>query len=496
MEYGLVATFFGGLLGGIFFRSFIDFGLSFVALLLLFVGVLFILPRLITWTPSVQVDWRRGLIVPIFLLAVALGVLRFDLADTKDDLIYLQNLESQTVSIEGVITDEPKEKDKITTFVVSVITEDNRKHNILVLTKPYVKYDYGDRVSVYGRLEKIKNFSSDFDYVAYLAKDEIYYQFLNPQINLISKGEGSYLQEKLFAFKNSFLDKINLVIREPESSLLGGIILGAKSSLDKDLTEEFRRVGLIHIVALSGYNVTVVADNLMRMVWFLPLTIRLAVGSLVIILFALMTGGGSTVVRASVMVLLAMLARATGRIYLVGFALLIAGTMMVLYNPKILVFDISFQLSFLATAGLIFFTPILEKYFKFIPEKFGLRGLLVATLSAQLAVWPFILYKMGSFSVVSIPANLLVGPVIPAVMFFGFITGLAGFFNYYLSLVFSYVAYLILFYIITVTEFFSSFSFASIETSSFPLVVTILIYAFYIQIIISSDRHIDSQTIR
>lgn len=400
-------------------------------------------------------------------------------------------LNSTIVSLQGVIIDEPKEKDKNTTFIVSISDQDYPNLNLLVLTKPYIKYKYGDKVALHGKIERIKNFtrseagviSDDFDYVAYMAKDEVYYQLLNPEVSLISSGNGSYLQEKLFSFKYIFLEKINDVIKEPESSLAGGIVLGAKSSLDKDLAEDFKRAGLIHIVALSGYNVTVIADNLMRLIWFLPLTARLLSGSLVIILFALMTGGGSTIVRASIMVLLAMLARATGRVYLVGSALLVAATMMIVYDPKIFVFDISFQLSFLATAGLIFFTPLLEGAFDFVPHRLGLRGMLVATLSAQLAVWPFILYKMGSFSFVSIPANLLIGPVVPVTMFFVFITGLLGFASYYLSLIFSFVTHLLLFYVIKVAEFFSNLPFASASDISFPLSITVSIYIFYIVLI-------------
>jgi competence protein ComEC len=474
MELSSVATFFAGLLTGIFFRSFIDLGLSFAFL----IGIISLVIILLIREKPLR-------LLATFLLAMFLGILRFDLADTSEGLAYLENYEDQTVEIEGVIIDEPKEKDRTTTLVISTSIENGQKFNILILTKPYIKYSYGDRIAIDGKLERVKNFAEDFDYVAYLAKDEIYYQFLNPQINLIGAGEGAYIQEKLFDFKNSFLENISLVVREPESSLMGGIILGAKSSLDKDLTEDFKRVGLIHIVALSGYNVTVVADSLMKVIWFLPLALRLLAGSIVITLFALMTGGGSTVIRASIMVLLAMLARATGRIYLVGSALVVAAAAMILYDPKIFVFDISFQLSFLATAGLIFFTPILEKKLEFITERLGLRGALVSTLSAQLAVWPFILFKMGNFSLVSIPANLLIGPVVPATMFFGFLTGSLGFLNYYLSLFFSFVSYFLLHYIIKVTEIFSSLPFASLDNISFSLWMTVIVYIAYIAVIYS-----------
>ncbi len=483
MDLGLVATFFSGLFGGILFSSFFDLGWSFALLFLLLSFVLFLMSRT-PWELSSQTGKVGRIFVPLFLLAFALGIFRFDLADTRGDLSSPELLEGRTIKVEGVVINEPKEKDKTTNFVASVDTGDGAILNVLVKTKPYTKYSYGDRVTIYGQLEKIRNFSTDFDYVSYLAKDEIYYQFLNPKIILNPPlnigGRTSDIQRGLFDFKNSFLEKINLKVSEPEASLMGGILVGAKSSLDRNLLDNFKKVGLIHIVALSGYNISVIADNLMKLIWFMPLSIRLTIGSLAIVLFAMMTGGGSTVVRASIMVLLAMLARATGRVYLAGSALLTAATLMVLYDPKILVFDISFQLSFLATAGLILFTPILEKYLKFLPDRFNIRGGLVSTLAAQLAVWPLILYKMGSFSLVSIPANLLVGPIIPATMFFGFLTGLVGFVNYHLSLVFSYISYVFLFYIIKVTELFSSLSFASISISSFPLSLTIMIYFFYI----------------
>ncbi len=472
MDISIVAILVTGLLSGIFFRSFIDLGASFYILIFFLSVTIYLL--------------KRQLLFSIFLFGLALGVLRFDMVDSKKDLSGLAKFEHTAVQATGVIIDEPREKDHTTTLIASISLPDQPPFYVQILTQPFTKFGYGDEIKVYGTLEGIKNFSSDFDYQAYLAKDEIYYQFLNPKISIISHDNGSVIQSKLFDFKNSYLENINVVVPEPESSLMGGLILGAKSSLDKNLVEDFKRVGLIHIVALSGYNVTVVVDYLMKMVWFLPLVPKLLIGSIFVVLFALMTGGGSTVVRASLMVLLAMLARATGRIYLVGSALLVAAALMILYNPKIFVFDTSFQLSFLATAGLIFFTPILEKRLMFVTERFGLRAALISTLAAQFAVWPIILYKMGNFSFVSIPANLLVTPVVPITMFLGFVTGFVGYANYYLSLTFGGISYLFLFYIVKITELFSELPFASMTVDGFPFIVTVLIYLAYLVWIITT----------
>jgi hypothetical protein len=132
MELSFVATFFAGLLSGIFFRSFIDLGLSFAFL----IGIISLLIIFL-----IKEKWLR--LLAIFLLATSFGILRFDIADTSEKLSYLRNFEDQTVEVEGVIVDEPKEKDKTTTIVVSVSIEGSQKFNVLVLTKPYVKYNYG-----------------------------------------------------------------------------------------------------------------------------------------------------------------------------------------------------------------------------------------------------------------------------------------------------------------------------------------------------------------
>ena len=133
---------------------------------------------------------------------------------------------------------------------------------------------------------------------------------------------------------------------EPHSAFLGGITIGAREGLPESLQEKFRTTGVAHIVALSGYNITIVAETIMLFLSFLPQYLAIGGGVIGVILFAIMTGASATVLRASIMALLALTARATGRIYTVSWALFLVGFFMVLQNPKILRFDTSFQLSF------------------------------------------------------------------------------------------------------------------------------------------------------
>ena len=161
-------------------------------------------------------------------------------------------------------------------------------------------------------------------------------------------------------------------------------------------------------------------------------------------------------------------------------ALVLAAVVMVLFNPFILVYDVSFELSFLATVAVIFFAPRLKKHFLWVTKKFGLRDILSVTTAAYIFVFPFILYKMGNISLVALPANVLVLPFVPLTMAVGFMTGLLGTIWYGLAVPFGFISYILLHYEISVVKFFAGFPFAAFAIPYFPLTLTILIYAAFV----------------
>jgi competence protein ComEC len=203
---------------------------------------------------------------------------------------------------------------------------------------------------------------------------------------------------------------------------------------------------------------------------------RYSFGALSILFFAIMTGGSATVVRASIMASLVILAEVTKREYLILRVLILTGFLMVLHNPKILVFDPSFQLSFMATLGLITLSPIISKYLSFITEKWGLREIVSATLSTQIFVFPMILYMMGTLSIVAPLVNLLVLPIIPIAMFTGFFTGVFGFIFYPISIFFGFISEFLLAYVLKTVEIFSNLPFASVTIKDFPFLLVIVWY--------------------
>lgn len=241
-------------------------------------------------------------------------------------------------------------------------------------------------------------------------------------------------------------------------------------------------------MALSGYNITIVAVGIMAILGFLSKTLSLSFGVIGILLFAIMTGGTATVMRASIMAILVLLAKGTNRKYEITRALLIAFVFMLIQNPKILVFDISFQLSFLATISLIYVTPLIEKRLTFITEKYAIRELTVSTIATQIFVLPFLIYKMGLISVFSLFANILILPVISWVMLFGFLTGILGFISLALAIPLAYLSSFLLSYILKIIYIFSHLPFSSVTVKSFPLIFVIIIYGIFLFVIWRSQK--------
>ena len=351
--------------------------------------------------------------------------------------------------------------------------------SIKIKTSLYPRYNFGDQITFEGTLTKPFNFSSpdgrQFDYRGYLAKDDIFYEIRSAHIRTASsspENSGTVsvmdtLSEILFALRKSFVAHLESALGEPHAALAAGLVVGEKSALGKQLLDDFRTVGLIHIVVLSGYNITIVGDALRRMLSFLPRVWGIVVGALGIILFGVLVGGGATVVRSCVMACIALSSQIIRRDYSVSRALLFAGMIMLIQSPMILFHDPSFQLSFLATMGLILLASPIESRLGFIPERFGMRGIVASTMATQIFVSPYILYMMGQISLIGMFVNIIVLPCIPLTMLCVAITGLIGFVSSSLSIVAGWGAYGLLSYELYIVQHAARIPYASLHISSF-----------------------------
>ncbi|MFA5987117.1 MAG: ComEC/Rec2 family competence protein [Candidatus Paceibacterota bacterium] len=485
-----------GFVVGVFVSAFLDFGFSFGALWVLVSGTLFV-------ATFIRNDLNRTFLflVSLFLFGFGLGILRSEIfIDSVERAKFdLSSVSDKKVVARVLVDDEPQTTNsggqKITATILNIKVEgENEKtlsanyRTLVFVRTSYPVYKYGDTLEVTGTFSSPEPVIGDdgriFDYPTYLYKDGIYLLMYYPKINVGASDGGSRIQTQAFALKNKFVSAIGRLVPEPSASYLDGVVIGAKQSMGKDLLDQFKRVGLSHVVVLSGYNMTVIASSLLVVLAFLPRSISILASVLSLLFFVLMTGSGASSVRAAIMALVALLARATGRVYDATAALILAGFIMIVYNPASLVFDLSFQLSFLATLGIIFVSPIVEKYFSWAPSHFGIREAATNSVAAQVLVLPLIVYQMGQLSVISLIANVLVVPLIPVTMFFGFVTGGLGMFSFYLAFVPALISQALAVVELWIVSVLSSFSFASVNLPPFSAVILYIVYASVVVLLV------------
>ena len=458
-----------GLAGGILLHSFLFFSwpaIGLIALLgMLLGGAWFFTNRRFLAAAS------------IFLITGAVGAARFHIADIAPPEGFLSELDSR-ISYEGVVVAEPDVRDA-TQRVVIRVSKDTESVEVLAIADRYPVLSYGDRVRVTGTLVLPEPFDTDagrvFRYDKYLQKDSIRFLVEFSDAEILARQEGFSLYAMLYGLKRAFNDALADALPEPSASLAGGLILGGKQGLGSDLQQAFITAGLIHVVVLSGFNVMIVAEAVLRGLFFLPKRLAFVIAGAVIGLFVLMAGAGAASVRAGAMAGLGLFARATGRTFAALRALLFVGIAMVLWNPFVLAFDPGFQLSFVATAGLILGAPLVAARLAFIKSRF-LREIVASTVAAQTAVVPLLLYQTGLFSAVALPANLLVLPVIPLAMGLSFAAGLISLCVPTLALIGGVPAYFVLSYISAAAETAAALPLSAFSLPSFPFALVVLAY--------------------
>lgn len=254
------------------------------------------------------------------------------------------------------------------------------------------------------------------------------------------------------------------ILPEPHAGLLAGILFGTRASLSRDLTDAFITTGTIHIIALSGQNVSMVTALVASLLtWLVSRRIASLLTLLVLALYLWFVGPSPSLVRAVIMGSLTLIAVIFGRRNLSLLSLILAVIVMILLNPLWLG-DLGFQLSVLATLGIILFGG--SSATNVIPAKAGIHRFvwdeLRITLAAQLLTTPLIFYYFHRFSLIAPVTNILIGWAMPYLMVFGWFSAIAGFVWLPLGLLPAWVSWVLLAYVIRVVEMTSRLPLASL----------------------------------
>jgi competence protein ComEC len=283
----------------------------------------------------------------------------------------------------------------------------------------------------------------------------------------------------LAVVRSRFETSLARAIPEPESSLAAGILLGKSATFAPDFVEALRRTSTMHIVAVSGYNITVVAANVLRFFELLKIPLLIAWWGAVaaVILFTLLVGAPASAVRAAIMGVVVLIGKRIGRTSPQRIALAFAAALMLLWRPDLLRFDAGFQLSFLATIGIFWMAPIIEEKVLRKKRLWGLGRIFAETLGAQIVVAPWILYRFGNLSVLGAAANVVVLPIIPLTMFLSLLVGIAGLLWQTAASLVAPVAYVPLAFAVKVIHAAGTLPFAAFRADSSPIWLIAALYA-------------------
>lgn len=225
---------------------------------------------------------------------------------------------------------------------------------------------------------------------------------------------------QLLRFRARITSRLTKLFSAREAGLLNGILLGDTTAMPKSALDDFRRTGTTHIVALSGFNVTIILTALgATLLPWLGQRWSVFVGLGLVFLFVVLTGASASVTRAAVMAGAVQSARLLGRPMHADRLLLYVVLLMSIQNPWLLWHDLGFQLSMTSTFGLLQIRPALEQYAKWIPTWWEVRDNLLSTIAASIASAPLLLVTFSGWSMVSFLANVIVLPAIPVIMALG-----------------------------------------------------------------------------
>ena len=460
---GAIAAFCGGIGIGVFVPAWAWFVCGAVTLLLLF--VLLAAPQ-----------FMRGVFVFCVLGALALGVYRGVVRDAwaHAPRVYT-GAHAELYGVARTDAAVGAFEQRVLVRVRSCSVEGAPVcplRNLLVRTDAYERrITMRTGVHVTCTLAAVQNFTPDFDYVMYLAAKGVRYEC---RADTVDAWESPLLRDTLFLLlarvRMYFEERLTHAVVQPQAALAAGLLFGGDERLSEAWQQKFALTGLTHIVAVSGYNVTVIAHALILLGIWVGLwrrhSVWLALGG--VVLFVVMIGAPSPAVRAGVMGVTVLLLMRGGRMGSALPALLFAAAVMLAVNPLLVRYDIGFQLSFLATLGIIVFYPLLERTRMGRVRALGLAEIIMVTTSAQVFVVPLIAYQFHTFAVMSLVANVLVLPLIPVAMALTVVVLIVGSVSTTLLMWGGWAIALVLAWVFDVVAFFASMPWAQVTFETVP----------------------------
>ena len=443
-------------------------------------------------------------LVAMALAGLVAGVLRYQPTLAPPPIDDISGLVGATATLRGVIDEEPAPTGRSVDLRIRLAEQVGAGTSapvpvtgrMVARVPAYADYRAGDRLELSGAIVQPAA-RGEFSYRAYLARQGIRALMSYPQVKLVGRDEADWLTNALLVARRSTAQTLRSRVAEPAGPLAAAMILGDRSGLPRDLNANFTTVGALHIVAISGMNVALLVQFLswllFRPVRALPAGLvvglqrmhRTSLGRPLVLIvivvaiagYAALVGPQASVVRAAVMGGLVAWARFLGRPNDALTGLAVAAIGMTAFQPEWL-WDVGFQLSFVATAGLVVLTPPIERVLEAWPP--WLRTGMAGNLAATVATVPILATTFGQISPASVPVTLLSVPVVGPAMLTGAGTAVAGMLWEPLAVAPAWITWGLLRWMVMVVDVFAGLPGASIETGADNLGLAMLAYSVLI----------------
>jgi competence protein ComEC len=429
------------------------------------------------------------------ICAFLLGAARFHFSIPFVDANYISwyNDREYELLISGTLVSPPDERDTYTNLRMEVSAVNTGDETLpvhgLILARvvPNGNWHYGDIVRLRGYLNTPPT-GEDFSYQDYLAHQGIRAYMPFAEATLLPFTGGNALLRQIYAVRDHAITHVYQIFPDPEASLLAGILLGDDNGLPASLQQAYKNTGTAHIIAISGFNIAILAGLFVALFSRLLGKRRGAIAAVLgILLYTLLVGATASVVRAAIMGGLAIFARQVGRRQNGLNTLSFTAAVMAAINPQVL-WDVGFQLSFAASLGLILYAQPFEDWAVRLISRFAppekaqkiagpISAYLLFTLAAQLTTLPIMAYQFSRVSLIALLANPFILPVQPAVMVLAGLALLLSFVYLPLGKMAGWIAWPFAAYTNRAVEFFNVFPHGVIVLGQFSLLFVVVFYA-------------------
>ncbi len=451
-------------------------------------------------------------LIPLLVIFFCLGAIRYQAAQPRirPDFIAFYNDQSNEYLVDGVIVEPPDVRDTYANLRLRVeqmaslpaqgeAAEFIPVHGLLLARVPSGgSYAYGDRVRFQGKLETPSE-DEDFSYRNYLANHGIYSILFYPASSVLQRDEGNPFFAALYTFRQHAVEMVYSLYPDPEASLLAGILLGVQSGIPQGVMDAFRLTGTSHIIVISGFNITIIAA-LFTLIFsrFLGIRRGAVTAAAGIILYTLLVGANPAVVRAAILGILTLLGYQLGRRQVGLNSLAIVAAVMAVITPAVL-WDVSFQLSFAATLGIMLYAGMFSEWFTHLAERYSstttahrlagpVGAYFLLTLAAQLTTLPLMIYYFKRLSLTAFIANPLILPAQPPLMVLGGLSVLSGIVFKPIGQLLAWAAWPFTAYTIRVVEWLAAVPHGSIALGQVTLPLILIFYGLLFAITFARNQ--------